>query len=549
MTLAGQQPGKAPTPMDSFDYIIVGAGSAGCVLANRLSADRDVRVLLIEAGGEDRNPYIPIPMGVGKTLSDPRLNWWYPVEPEAGNAFRTPVWMRGRGLGGSSSINGMMYMRGQPEDYDGWEALGNPGWGWREMGRCFRAMEDHELGDDGVRGSGGPLHVSIQPHRSPLTEAILASGEMMGLERHADVNRPQQEGIGYTPATIKRGRRVSAASAFLKPVRGRPNLTVLTEALATRVLFDGARAVGVETLEGGKPVCRRARRDVILSAGAIETPKLLQISGIGPGALLARLGAPVVVDNPAVGANMREHKVVTLNLRLKRAYSHNAELQGARLYWNAARYLLTRTGPLASTYDITAFVRSDPALDRPDAQLTFWSITLDPEAQTLQPEKQPGLFVMAYPLRTLSEGSVTAQSLDPAAPPRISTNFLADDYDRKVIVGVFRYLRRFVDQAPLRAFIDHETRPGSEIETDEQILEAARRDDTCMHAVGTCRMGVDAAAVVDPLLRVRGVSGLRVVDCSVMPTQVSGNTNGPVMALAWRAAELIQASAAEQPAT
>lgn len=535
--------------MDTFDYIIVGAGSAGCVLANRLSADPQVRVLLIEAGGEDVNPYIPIPMGVGKTLADPKLNWWYPVEPEPGNGFRSPVWMRGRGLGGSSSINGMMYMRGQPEDYDDWAAMGNPGWGWDEIGRCFREMENHALGDDGVRGVGGPLDVSIQPHRSALTEAILASGEQMGLERRADINRPKQEGIGYTPATIRRGRRVSAASAFLKPIRGRRNLTVMTDALVTRVLFEERRAVGVEVRQGDRHVERRAA-ETILSAGAVESPKLLQISGVGPGRLLQELGAPVVVDNPAVGANMREHKVVTMNLRLKTPHSHNSQLQGARLYWNAARYALTRSGPLASTYDITAFIRTDPEVSRPDAQVTFWSITFDPTASSLRPEKAPGFFIMAYPLRTRSEGGVMARSLDPAIPPKISTNFLADDYDRKVIVGCFRFLRRFIEQAPLCDFIDHEIRPGAAVQTDDEIIEAARQDDTCMHAVGTCRMGPDPGAVVDPLLRVRGVTGLRVVDCSVMPTQVSGNTNGPVMALAWRAAELIQASRARaaQPA-
>jgi choline dehydrogenase-like flavoprotein len=529
--------------MERFDYIIVGAGSAGCVLANRLSADPAVRILLIEAGGEDKSPLIPIPMGIGKTLGDPRLNWYYAVEPEAGNAFRSPIWMRGRVLGGSSAINGMMYMRGQPEDYDGWEALGNAGWGWREIGRCFREMEDHELGDDGVRGVGGPLHVSIQSHRSPVTEAILQSGALMGLERRDDVNRPQQEGIGYTPVTIDRGRRVSAASAFLRPVRRRPNLVVLSDTLVTRVLFEGARAVGVETRgqDGTLTECR-ASRDVILSAGALESPKLLQLSGIGPAGLLRDLGVPVLVDSPAVGAHMREHKVITMAMRLNGPYSHNAELQGARLYWNAAKYFLLRKGPLASTYDVTAFIRTDPALARPDAQLTFWSLTLNRDAQQMEPEKEPGLFAMGYPLRTQSEGSVTARSLDPAAPPRIATNFLSDSYDQNVIIGLFRYMRRFVDQAPLRAFIGHETRPGISVRSDDEIIEAARQDDTCMHAVGTCRMGTDTGSVVDPKLRVRGVSGLRVADCSVMPTQVSGNTNGPVMALAWRAAELIRAS-------
>jgi choline dehydrogenase-like flavoprotein len=528
--------------MESFDYIIVGAGSAGCVLANKLSADPSVRVLLIEAGGEDKSPFISVPMGIGKTLGDPRLNWYYAVEPEAGNAFRSPIWMRGRVLGGSSAINGMMYMRGQPEDYDGWEALGNTGWGWREIGRCFHEMEDHELGNDGVRGVGGPLHVSIQPHRSPVTEAILQSGALMGLDRREDVNRPQQEGIGYTPVTINRGRRVSAASAFLRPVRARPNLSILTDTLVTKVLFEGTRAVGVETRQEGIASQHRADRTVILSAGALESPKLLQLSGIGPAGLLRDLGVPVLVDSPAVGAHMREHKVITMTLRLNGPYSHNAALQGARLYWNAAKYMLLRKGALASTYDITAFIRTDPALKQPDAQLTFWSLTLNRGAQKMEPEKGPGLFIMGYPLRTQSEGSVTAQSRDPAAPPRIATNFLSDSYDQNVIIGLFRYMRRFADQAPLRAFISHETRPGIVVRSDDEIMEAARQDDTCMHAVGTCRMGVDTGSVVDPGLRVRGVSGLRVVDCSVMPTQVSGNTNGPVMALAWRAAELIQAS-------
>jgi choline dehydrogenase-like flavoprotein len=523
-----------------YDYIIVGAGSAGCVLANRLSADPAVQVLLVEAGGEDNNPFIHVPMGIGKTLTNPGLNWYYMTEPEAGNAFRPRVWMRGKVLGGSSAINGMMYMRGQPQDYEDWEAAGNTGWGWAEIGRCFRAIEDHELGDDGVRGVGGPLHISIQPHRSPLTEAVLQAGTKMGLERRDDINRPQQEGIAYTPVTIKSGKRVSAADAFLKPARNRPNLTVLTNTLVRRVLFEGTRAVGVETGPAESAVQYRTRGDVILSAGAIESPKLLQLSGIGPRDLLDELGIPVIVDNPSVGANMREHKVLTQVLRLNRPYSHNVALQGPRLYWNALKYLLLRSGPLASTYDITAFIRTDSSLTRPDAQLTFWSLTWDRSVQGMQLEKPPGMLVMGYPLRTRSEGSVRARSRDPAAPPIVSTNFLDHEYDRRVIVGMFRYMRRFIEQSPFRALVDHEAAPGMAVQTDEEIIEACRQDDTCMHAIGTCKMGVDAAAVVDPELRVRGTTGLRVVDCSVMPTQVSGNTNGPVMALAWRAAELIR---------
>lgn len=524
--------------MSAYDTIIVGAGSAGCVLANRLSQDPDSQVLLIEAGGEDSNPLIRMPMGVGKTLTDPRLNWYYMTEPEPGNAQRARVWMRGKAIGGSSTINGMMYMRGQPEDYDHWESLGNPGWGWREMGRCFREIENHELGDDGVRGVGGPLHVSIQSHRSPLTEAILQTGAAMGLDRRDDINRPQQEGIAYTPVTIKGGRRCSAADAFLKPIRHRANLTVLIGTQVNRVVFDDRRAVGVEVEQAGERRVIRCRGEVILSAGALHSPKLLQLSGIGPAALLAEHGIPLIHDSPGVGGNMREHKVLNTQLHVKGPWSHNQQLSGVNLYKNALRYFLLHSGVLASTYDITAFIRTDPALARPDAQLTFWSLSFD-QSQPMKLEDHPGFMIMGYPLRTESEGSVSIRSADPAAPPVLRTNFLSSDYDCRVIIGMFRYMRRFVAQDPLKSMIVAETQPGPEVQTDEQIIEAARQDETCMHAIGTCRMGQDDKAVVDEFLRVRGVTGLRVMDCSVMPTQVSGNTNGPVMAMAWRAAEQI----------
>jgi choline dehydrogenase-like flavoprotein len=523
-----------------YTYIIVGAGSAGCVLANRLSENPDHSVLLIEAGSEDTNPLIRIPMGVGKTLADPKLNWYYMTEPEPGNAHRPRVWLRGKTLGGSSAINGMMYMRGQPQDYDHWEDLGNAGWGWRDMGRCFREIEDHELGDDGVRGVGGPVHISIQRHRSKLTEAVLNAGVALGLARKEDINRPEQEGIGYTPVTIRNGRRVSAADAFLRPARGRPNLHVVTDTVVNRILFDGSRADGVEAVTDGKTV-RYTAAETILAAGALQSPKLLQLSGVGPPEHLASLGIPVVADRPGVGANLREHKVLTMQLRLRGPYSHNAQLQGARLYWNLLRYWASRGGPLASTYDITAFVRTAPNLSRPDAQLTFWSLTLDKAAQGMKLESKPGMLIMGYPLRTESEGSVRLRSADPADPPILRTNFLASNYDRQVIVGMFRLMRKFVQQPALQALIESETFPGSSVQSDADILEACRQDDTCMHAIGTCRMGQDSGAVVDADLRVHGVQGLRVVDCSVMPTQVSGNTNGPVMALAWRAAERILA--------
>jgi choline dehydrogenase-like flavoprotein len=525
-------------PQDDLpDYVIVGAGSAGCVLAERLSADPSVKVLLLEAGGEARHPLVSIPMGFGQTLRNPALCWYYATEPDAGNAHIPTPWVRGRGLGGSSSVNGMMYGRGHPQDYDDWEAMGCEGWGWRHIAPIVKRMEDHVLGGGGKRGVGGPLHVSIQSHRSALTEAVLAAAEDLGAPRAEDVNEPEGPAFGYTPVTIRRGRRWSAHDAFLKPALARPNLRVVTHCQAVRVLFEGRRAAGVAAVQAG--VRREFRgRQVVLCAGGLETPKLLQLSGVGPADELRALGVPVVLDSPGVGRHLREHKTVTLQVRLKQDLSHNWRLQGWRLPLEGLRYLLTRGGVLSTTCDLNGFIKTDPALARPDAIVTFWSLSQRKDAAG-GPERWPGFSVLGYPSRPDSEGRLMIRSADPADPPIIWANVLATEHDRRAILGVYRFMEAVFAHPKVAPFVAEHTWPAPSPRTDEEILEAARLDGTCLHTAGACRMGDAPDAVVDSRLRVKGLEGLRIIDMSVLPTQVSSNPNGVVMAMAWRASELI----------
>jgi choline dehydrogenase-like flavoprotein len=526
-----------------FDTLIVGAGTAGCVLAERLSADPRRRVLLLEAGPPDTHPFIHMPRGVAKVLSDPAHVWPFQAIAGAGSNAPAAYWVRGRTLGGSSSTNGMMYVRSQPADVEALAEAAGEQWGWRHMAPIYAAAESHPLGAGDARGDTGPLHVSLPPHH-PLLDRFIAAGAATGLEVQDDVNRPDDRAkIGYCPSTIFKGRRQSAARAFLRPARWRGNLTVITDASVETIRFDGRRATGVNVVVNGERRAFAARR-VILAGGTLASPALLQRSGIGPAALLDHLGIPVIADRAEVGENLKEHCALAMQWRVRSGLSTNAEFGGWRLIRNVLRYYLARSGPMASAaYDVLGHIRTRADLPRPDAQLIAAPFSIDKSASTLKMEKAPGMQVAVYPLRPQSTGSVRVTTPDPGVLPLSTLDFFADAEDRRTMIGAVRYVRDLVSRAPLADAIVAEVRPGTAADDEDAILDVWRAmGTTAYHAAGTCRMGRDAASVVDPETRVRGVDGLHVVDLSIFPDIPAGNTFAPVMALAWRAADLIAAS-------
>jgi len=512
-----------------FDYVIVGAGSAGCVLANRLTEDPRTRVLLLEAGPRDTNIWIHIPLGYGKLFTKSEVNWGYESEPEPtlnGRRIFTP---RGKVLGGSSSINGLVYIRGQPEDFDGWRI---PGWDWQSLLPYFRKAENQARGANEWHGVGGPLEAS-DLERHELCDAFVDSAAALGIPRNDDFNGATQEGTGYYQATTCRGRRCSTATGYLRPVEKRPNLAVEVNTLVTKVLFEGRKALGVQI--GDRTV--RARREVILSGGAFNSPQLLQLSGVGPGGLLQRLGIPVVQDLP-VGEGLQDHYYVRSFWRCNKAVTLNDDMLSLpRKIGVGLKYLLNRKGPLtiAAGY-AAAFVRTRPEVPRPDAQIYFINFSTAKRGGVLHAFS--GFTCSVSQLQVESRGSVAIRSDQPQEPPAIRYNYLATENDRRVMVDGLKIVRQICNTAPLKNYVTAEEYPGSKVRSDDEWLDFVRQaGETVFHPTSTCSMG----SVVDDKLRVRRIGGLRVVDASVMPTVPSGNINASVIAVAEKAADLIKA--------
>ena len=533
--------------MTEYDYIVVGAGSAGCVLANRLTAGGEHRVLLLEAGGSDRSPWIQVPIGYGRTFNDPRFNWMYQAQPDPALDNRSAHWPRGKVLGGSSSINAMVYVRGQPADFDDWRAAGNPGWSWSELLPYFKKLEDHAWGASEFHGAGGPVHVSdVSASVHPLCATFLQACADVGIEHTRDFNGAQPEGAGLWQVTIKDGVRVSSANAYLRPIRRRANLDLRLRAHATRVLFSGSRAVGVEYLRGGTRQQAHSRLEVLLAAGALNSPQLLELSGVGEAQLLRQFHIPLIADSPAVGRGLQDHLAVSYFYR-SRVPTLNDQLAPFLGKVKAAlSYARGRRGPLSmSVNQAGAFLRSRAELTRPNLHIYFnpasYSTTIGPKRRLLNPDPYPGFLMSFNTCRPSSRGTVHIRSSDPLASPAIFPNSLATEADVQDVFEGARVLRRIAGARPLLEVIETEREPGAQVQSDAEVLaDFRRRAGSVFHACGTCAMGADPrTSVVDQRLRVRGVSGLRVVDAAIFPNISSGNTNAPTLMVAEKAADLI----------
>ncbi|MEM6849504.1 MAG: choline dehydrogenase [Pseudomonadota bacterium] len=527
-------------PSLEADYVIVGAGSAGCVIANRLSADPSVRVILLEAGTRDWNPWIHIPVGYFKTMHNPSVDWCFHTEKDDGIAGRSLAWPRGKVLGGSSSLNGLLYVRGQREDYDRWRQMGNTGWAWDDVLPLFKRAEDQERGGDEHHGVGGPLSVSNMRLSRPICDAWVEAAQAAGYPYNDDYNGAEQEGVSYFQLTTKNGRRCSAAVAYLHPVRGRSNLTIVTQAHSAKVLFRDNRASGVEYTDGfGDTQVACANAEVIVAAGAIGSPQLMMLSGIGDGRHLGEHGIETRVDRPAVGKNLQDHLQARLVYKCNEP-TLNDEVRSlfdqAKI---ALRYAVSRTGPMTMAASLaTAFLRTRPEVATPDIQFHIQPWSADSPGEGVHPFS--AFTASVCQLRPESRGEIRLKSADHREHPAIHPNYLATEMDQQTIVDGVKVARTVAGHAPLKGKIREEFRPGKDAQTDADLLQWVRDTATTIyHPTGTCRMGPDDDAVVDPRLRVRGVDGLRIADCSIMPDIISGNTNAPAIMIGEKASDMI----------